>query len=260
MMKSRQSKSRAPTRLLQATAVFPYLLVKQHETEMHRHDFNQLIYASEGCLRVTSENQVWVIPPYRAVWAPAQIEHQVLAISEAKMTTLFTHIKRGIVLPLNRCIAVSITPLLKALLEEASLFRDQYKQNSPQSRLLRVILDQLNLSQQQALVLPTLKNLKLKKFAAYLQQHPSDMRSLDDWGKELGASSRTLARLFQKDVGMSFLRWRTQFKLLKAIEWLAQGQSIQQISEQLGYANPGAFIHRFHSELGMTPTAYFREP
>ena len=57
---------------------------------------------------------------------------------------------------------------------------------------------------------------------------------------------------------MNFQQWYTQFKLLTSIELLAQEKTIQQISEHLGYANPGAFIHMFHQQLGVTPKNYFK--
>ncbi|MCP3680546.1 MAG: helix-turn-helix transcriptional regulator [Gammaproteobacteria bacterium] len=109
------------------------------------------------------------------------------------------------------------------------------------------------------LVLPKLETLRLKRIAQALQKNPDNNNTLADWGQIVGASSRTLTRLFLKETKMNFQQWRTQFRLLKSIEWLAQGMTIQQISQQLGYANSGAFIHMFRKAFGVTPKCYFKK-
>ena len=40
-----------------------------------------------------------------------------------------------------------------------------------------------------------------------LYASPSDPRGVDEWGAELGASARTLARRFERELGMSPGRW-----------------------------------------------------
>ena len=69
-------------------------------------------------------------------------------------------------------------------------------------------------------------------------------------------SSRTLARLFQRELGMSFLSWRTQLLLLEAQGRLAQGQSSSRIAQGLGYDSHAAFCAMFRKSLGVSPTQH----
>jgi len=47
---------------------------------------------------------------------------------------------------------------------------------------------------------------RAKEVALALADNPSDKRTLDEWGREVGASGRTLARSFLADAGIPFGR------------------------------------------------------
>ncbi len=70
-------------------------------------------------------------------------------------------------------------------------------------------------------------------------------------------SERSLARLVQKETGLSFGRWRQQLHLLVALRLLAGGATVQQVSGDLGYESVSAFITMFKKALGMPPARYF---
>jgi AraC-like DNA-binding protein len=78
------------------------------------------------------------------------------------------------------------------------------------------------------------------------------------WGREVGASERTLARAFHAETGVSFGRWRTQLRLQSALPTLAEGGSVASASDRAGYESPSAFVAAFRRETGMTPAEYFR--
>ena len=94
--------------------------------------------------------------------------------------------------------------------------------------------------------------------AAALVREPACRRTLGQWGREVGASERTLARAFQAETGVSFGRWRTQLRLQAALPTLAEGGSVASASDRAGYESPSAFVAAFRRETGMTPAEYFR--
>ena len=69
------------------------------------------------------------------------------------------------------------------------------------------------------------------------------------------ASVRTLARLFQADLGMGFAEWRRQVQLATAIAALIQGEPIGRIAASLGY-RANSFSDMFRRELGLAPSEY----
>ena len=73
----------------------------------------------------------------------------------------------------------------------------------------------------------------------------------------MGASKRTLTRLFPAQTGITFRTWRhQQRRLLRALELLASGKNVTTVALELGYENTSAFIAMFRRCLGQTPTQY----
>ena len=107
------------------------------------------------------------------------------------------------------------------------------------------------------LELPTPRDPRLARIAHALQENPARKETLAEWGKDVGASNRTLARLFTREMGMSFRRWREQLRLVFAIERLAAGEPVTSVAMELGYDSVSAFIQMFRKNLGATPSRYF---
>ena len=54
----------------------------------HRHGRAQLLYASAGVMSVITARANFVIPPQRAIWIPANVEHEVACRGEVSLRTL----------------------------------------------------------------------------------------------------------------------------------------------------------------------------
>ncbi|MDT8873328.1 AraC family transcriptional regulator [Komagataeibacter rhaeticus] len=87
---------------------------------------------------------------------------------------------------------------------------------------------------------------------------PADGRSLSEWQDVAGASSRTLARLFEAEVGMSFSHYRRQVQMQAAVGMLASGLPVGEVAHTLGYSTASAFAFAFRKTLG-SPPGRFRD-
>ena len=56
-------------------------------THMHREA--QLVYAASGTMQVTTPKGRWLVPPDRAVWVPARLEHAIDVLADIEMRTLY---------------------------------------------------------------------------------------------------------------------------------------------------------------------------
>jgi AraC-like DNA-binding protein len=62
-----------------------------------------------------------------------------------------------------------------------------------------------------------------------------------------------LARLFQRDTGMTFQAWRQRLRLTEAQALLAQGETPARAAAAVGYASGPAFGAAFRAAFGKTP-------
>jgi AraC-like DNA-binding protein len=89
--------------------------------------------------------------------------------------------------------------------------------------------------------------------------NPAGRFTIDEWGARVGASNRTLSRLFRRETGMPFTRWRQQLHIGLALQRLARGELVTNIAADLGYESVSAFIPMFRRMLGTTPARYLEK-
>jgi AraC-like DNA-binding protein len=226
-----------------------------HMIEWHRHVRGQLVYASVGVMQVRTPEGIWVVPPLRAVWVPSAVPHEICMTTAVSMRTLYVDGSRSAVLPF-RCCVVDVSPLLRELilrLMQKDIDRDPAF--LPMTELALLEIRELD-TPPLRIVLP--EDARARKVCEGLLQNPSDGRTCEEWGTHVGASPRTLERLFSKETHMSFAMWRRQARLLEAMSRLAAGTPVTNIAHELGYESPSAFTAMFRKTLGAPPSEYFR--
>ena len=146
--------------------------------------------------------------------------------------------------------------VLLALTEPQSIPGPPSYDRAARSRLLRVLVDELREVHEQPLVLPEPQDDRLQALARTLHEDPADTTSLAEHGKAIGASPRTLSRLFHDELGLTFYEWRQQLRIYHALVFLAEGRDVTQTAHACGWANPSSFIAAFTRVLGTTPGRY----
>ena len=226
----------------------------REDIDPHWHDENQIIYASSGVLAVHTDTSRWIAPAHRALWIPAGTvhAHRAYGVTRLHLCGLPTEDNPlGLVEPA----ALTVAPLLRELLiayTELGADRD----GPAGQRLRSVLLDQLTTARQQPVRVPQGRDPRLVAVCRLLEADPADSRGLDALGREVGASGRTLTRLFRQDTGMTFPQWRTQLRLYHALRLLAEGHSVTAVASRCGFATASAFIDVFRRSLGHTPGSY----
>lgn len=221
----------------------------------HSHVEDQLLFASEGVMTVETDEGVWVVPPLRAVWIPAETAHGVAMSGRVSMRTLYLWQRLCKTLP-RRCLVINVSGLLRELILHASSFSKLRKRVAAERHVIELILDQLRLVESIPVQLPHPRDFRARKLADLLRANPGEQRALDALAMECGASKRTMQRLFAEESGMSFSRWRQRARLIHAMQSLAAGQSVTDAALDAGYATTSAFISMFRKQLGTTPSRY----
>ena len=228
-----------------------------HVIPLHFHDRDQVVYASRGVMTVRAEAGTWVVPPQRAVWIPAGISHTLAMSGLVTMRTLYLRPRLAKMLPRNCCV-INVSPLLQELILHACALGALRERTRSREHLIGVILDQLEGIEMVPLQLPHLLDPRARRVADILAADPSNGRTLAQICRNSGASKRTVERLFQEEVGMTFGKWRQQLRLMHALRLLAVGTKVTHAALEAGYSTPSAFISMFRKALGTTPTQYFK--
>jgi AraC-like DNA-binding protein len=223
-----------------------------HHIPPHAHPWGQLIYAAEGVMRVHAGDNLWVVPPRRAVWAPPMARHEIIAQDTFAMRTLYIAPRLCRLLG-KECGALDVGPLLRELILHIVDLGMLDGTRPKDRRLAVIVIDQLRSAAPLLLSIRVPRDRRARAIADRLQNNPSDNSELETLASASGASARTIQRRFRAETGLKFNEWRRRLRLLHAVTLLNSGSSVTQAGFEAGYHSTSAFIAAFRAELGMTP-------
>lgn len=226
-------------------------------TGWHSHPRGQLLYAIEGVMIVRSAEGSWVVPPSRALWLAAGIEHDVRMSGEVKIRTVFIDATAIAHLPAKSCV-IEVSPLLRELIVAAVHVPLDYVEGSRDDRVMRLLIDEVRVSDVLPVHLPMPGDARIKLICEAVSEDPSDTSTVGQWAERLNITAKTIHRLFAKETGMSFGRWREQARLLFALRRLANGERVIDIAFDCGYASQSAFTAMFRRHFGKPPSEFYR--
>ncbi|MBM3115473.1 AraC family transcriptional regulator [Jeongeupia naejangsanensis] len=227
-----------------------------HDSGVHQHRRAQLVYACSGVMRVETAEGNWVLPPQRALWVPPQTPHRVMIASDAEMRTIYVEPAATPGLPVC-CTVLEVSPLLRELILALTALPVRQNEGSRASLISILVIAELRELPTAPLHLPMPRDARLMRLCNYVLARLDGEETLEQLADLAGASSRTLARRFRSETGLSFREWRQQARLIRALEILAQGEPLKKVAERLGYASQSAFSAMFHRALGIEPSRYF---
>lgn len=245
-------------RIATPVAAMPKDFPAGHHIPPHRHERGQLLYATRGVMRIGTAQGTWVVPPQRALWIPPQTEHEIHMSGAVAMRTLYIAPPAAKHLPCD-CQVIDVSPLLRALILAAMEEPVEYPRGSRGEAIAKLLLHELRAVPALPLHLPMPQEPRLLAVCRRLLKNPGQHADIESCAAEAGLSSRSLARLFQRETGMGFAAWRQQARLAEALTRLSAGRPVALVAAELGYASAAAFTAMFRKSLGTTPGRYFRK-
>ncbi|WP_369303321.1 helix-turn-helix transcriptional regulator [Pseudomonas sp. N2-5-1-1] len=219
----------------------------------HCHAQAQLIHGVAGVMVVSTAQGSWLVPSGHALWVPAGTPHEIRMAGDVHMRTLFLapDAEPG----LGRvCQVIEVSALLRELIVAAALIAGQ---NTPRMlALIELIRMELLSAPVVAMHVPVPAEARLAKLCTHFIRHPADDSSLESWADLLNMSARTLSRIFQRELGMSFGEWRQRARLALSLKLLAQGVPILEVALEHGYQSPSAFSAMFRRAMGYPPSHF----
>jgi AraC-like DNA-binding protein len=228
----------------------------------HMHREAQLVFAATGTMQVTTPKGRWLVPPGRAVWVPARLEHAIDVLADIEMRTLYFELDwlargerdRG----LDAEFVVRVSPLLREAI--LALFEAADARERAQL-LLRLIMLELHAAEDPTTFIPLPHEPRCRRAADIVLAAPMVTHDLDDLARQVGTSTRTLSRLFASETHLSFKAWCQRARIACAIErWAINPRaSIKQTAADMGYGSFPAFCHAFRQVTGKTPKEFVGE-
>jgi AraC-like DNA-binding protein/mannose-6-phosphate isomerase-like protein (cupin superfamily) len=226
---------------------------------LHSHPRGQLLYAESGTMKVTTGRGTWMVPPHRAVWFPPKSPHQTGTLGAVEMRTLYIRRDACPSQAQQEPCVLHVSPLLRELVRAATAMPIEYDERGHDGRLIALLLEEIRWTPVPEMMMPRLRDNRLLAIEQTFAVNPSDGRTLEQWAALAGASARTLARLFQRETGMSFRSWREQFRAQASISRLMEGDSVTTLAGELGYETPSAFTAMFRRVMGVTPSRFLAD-
>ena len=272
-MKSSAPAPRRPGRLQSVEGIDPYAptvarpvrvrsrtIAADTHFEPHRHPWAQVAYCSSGIVQVTVQGPqqiTRIVPPSRAVWVPPGAMHAVAVIEAAEFRTVYVDASAA---PAgwtgSRVLMVS--PLLRELVHALDAPPPE-KGSARELHLMRLVLDEMAQASTQSLGVPmppAQGDKRLRALCEAVVHAPGRRASLAAWVADVGASERTIARLFQRELGLPYQQWHQQVILAHALPMLARGAPVGQVAAATGYASDSAFTAMFKAAMGQSPSHF----
>lgn len=225
----------------------------KHDSGPHMHKKGQLLFSKQGCIRITLDQSVCVLPPMRIAWIPPLAVHRAEMIGVVGYRSVYLDTRSFPVLPPQIRVLESTLLLREALERIAGADFDTDWENGAPSHILAVCLDEVRGARSELTMLPLPRDRRLKHLWS-----TSKLPPLHVLAQRVGASGKTISRIFCKETGLNYQQWRQQWRLVKAIELLAKECSLSDVAGQLDFSSDSAFSAFFKNMAGCSPRVYTR--
>ncbi|MEO1460408.1 MAG: helix-turn-helix domain-containing protein, partial [Pseudomonadota bacterium] len=213
--------------LPQTVAVMPKRFADGTVIAPHSHRRDQLLYAVSGVMRIGTAEEAWVVPPDRALLMPAGVVHSVEVRGDVEMRTLYIAPAEPGAIKVLR-----VSPLLRELISALAREPMDYSGNRRAEQIAGLIGTELSGAEALPLNIPLPRDPRLQQVCERLLRDPSLTLSLEQLADGAGASSKTLARLSARELGMSFAAWRRRVRFSRAFELLERNRPMKQVARR----------------------------
>lgn len=203
------------------------------------------------------EDSICILPPTKAVWIPPKTPHQARMTNVVEYRSIYFDTV-DIPTPIE-IQTIDVVPLLAALIDRMA-FWEWDKPESEMTKTTELFWEEFDSAKRQSFKLPLPTDRRFGHFRGKLLQEDFVVPTLSITANWIGASPKTVTRVFHAQTGMSFQEWRQQWRLLKSISLLAKGLSVGDTGDFLEFSSDSAFVAFFKKQTGQSPRSYMSNP
>lgn len=240
-----------------------HAVMGESDIKEHFHKKGQFFYTEGGVVYLKTSYKSYFLPARHYIWIPAGVKHSIHPSNP-------NVIMRNLYFPSFETDTdffdkINIYPVNNLLLE-LIMFTNRWngnifpaeEPNYSLAKSFKLFLPELSQTEL-PLALPYPQHPKLKSIVLYLEENISENISFKALAQKFGISERSLARLMQKDLNMSFIQYYTILRMLTALKLLLDDHlSVNEVAMRVGYSSLPTFSNTFNKVIGVRPSEYLR--
>jgi AraC-like DNA-binding protein len=228
---------------------------------IHKHSKGQLSYVEGGLAYIHIKNKTFVVPARHYFWIPQGLEHNLkVGHSATVLRSIFFYAYDDDKDPYYSQIGIyPINELLLQMIKYSEKWEGHIESEDKRYQFLATIKNILPEISTKILpiALPSTDNERMKAITKFLDVNISDAHTLKSVSFRFAMSDRSLSRLFQSTLGISFLQYLKLLRMVKAVEMILQtDNSISEIGYSIGYQSLSSFSNTFYQFTNHRPTDF----
>lgn len=229
---------------------------------LHQHTKGQLSYVEGGIAYITIDYRTYVVPARHYFWIPQGIPHILrVGYSATVLRSLYFYAHDDTAHAFYG--KLGIYPASELLIQMIN-YTERWDGRHVRSKddnfeflvALKNLLPQLN-NKALPIIMPVTDDEQMQKIVRYLEKNMGDRLSLKSVSQRFNTSERTLSRLFQTTMQLSFLQFLKTIRMVKAIELILKTRKpIGDIAYEVGYVTISSFSDAFLEFTHVRPTDF----
>lgn len=222
----------------------------------HTHPDAMLAWCYRGTVWIYLQDAMWRLAPGQGVWIPANTPHT--SRHERDSTGCYTYVPdRALRLPVSELTRVLVPRAVQEMLLHLGINdMDDELRVQIQAVLIKMLEHPAPVIVDEWGEVPLPADERVRLLAQTVLADPGDTRTAREIFTAHGLHERTVLRVFNHDIGMSFGQWRTGVRMTRAARLIVDGTPIGVAAHRCGYATTSAFSAAFKARFGMTPRDY----
>lgn len=221
----------------------------------HSHTKGELSWVTGGVQTVFTPAGTWVVPSSMAVWVPGAQLHDAYKQGPGEYRWLKLPAKLSRSLPSHSC-AVRVSKELAQAMEQLADAGELEPSAPSYQPTLKTFLGEIAEAKVPSVRFPVGTPALFRPLVTRVLARPCDRHSTAQWADVLGMGVSTLRRKIRQDLQMSLQEVSSGARMIRALETLALGGSVADVSAQVGYRSVSMFIQTFRRCLGQTPSRF----
>lgn len=226
----------------------------------HKHTKGQLSYVEGGIAYITIDQKTYVVPARHYFWIPQGMEH-ILRIGHTAtvLRSLYFYAHDDHTNDFYGKLGIyPASELLIQMINYTELWDERHvtpvDDHFEFLVALKKLLPKIN-TQALPIILPITDHAQMLSIINFLEANISEKLTLKEISSRFGMSERSMSRLFQSSLHVSFLQYLKTIRIVKAIELLLKTQkSVNEIAYEVGYGSISAFSDTFREFTHSRPT------